>query len=249
MAIATTNAVSKLEVDNAVGAWHAAQATVEANRATVRQLEQQQRFAQIRAPFAGVITQRNTDVGDLVNAGSSTTPGTALFQIAKTDKLRVYVRVPEPFAPAIRPSLSATLSVAGFPNQTFSGTLVRTASAIDPATRTLLAEISVDNPTGTLFSGAYAEVKLQLPTRHDVFVLPVETLLFRREGLQVATVRDNRIVMKKIVPGRDFGDRIEVVQGIDATDRVIHNPGDAMSDGDPVRVTQVEQRATQQAER
>lgn len=239
--LASTKAVSRLEIDTAVGTARANRATVEANRANVRQLEQQVKFAQIRAPFAGVITQRNTDVGDLIDAGSSATPGTALFQIAKTDELRVYVRVPEPFAQAVRgktpAALPVTMTVTGMPGAAFPGKLVRTADAIDPATRTLLVEISVANPTGAVFSGAFAQVELQVPAAHPTFVLPVETLLFRREGLQVATVRDGRVVMKRIVPGRDFGDRIEVVEGVAAGDRVIDNPSDGIAEGDPVNLS------------
>jgi RND family efflux transporter MFP subunit len=242
-----TNAVSKLEVDNAVGAARANRATVEANRASVRQLEQQKGFSNITAPFAGVITERNTDVGDLIDAGSSTGPQTALFRIARTNKLRVYVRMPEPYAPAAQLGLPATLTVAGMPGRTFTGKLVRTANAIDPATRTLLVEVEVNNPTGTLFSGAFAEVTFALPSVHDVFILPVETLLFRGEGLRVATVRGDHVVLKRITPGRDFGDRIEIVEGLTADDRVIVSPGDSIADGDEVNVTQA--RSTQRAER
>lgn len=245
--LAPTNAVSRLEIDNAVGAARANRATVEANRASVRQFEQLQGFAKITAPFDGVITERNTDVGDLIDAGSSTAPATSLFRIARTNKLRVYVNMPEPYAPSAKIGLQATLTVAGQPGRTFEGKLVRTANAIDPATRTLLVQVEVDNPTEELFSGAFAEVHFALPRVHEVFILPVETLLFRSEGLRVATVRGNRVVLKRITPGRDFGDRIEVLDGLSADDRVIVSPGDAIADGDEVNVTQA--RSTQRAER
>jgi RND family efflux transporter MFP subunit len=175
-----TRAVSQQDVDNAVGALKANQATVRAEEATLRQLEQQQAFQQVRAPFDGIITVRNIDVGDLINAGASATPGTELFHIVQSDKLRVYVNVPEPSAQATRPGLVADLRFAILPTSRFTGTLVRTASAIEPSTRTLRIEILVDNPTGILFAGAYAQVRLKVPIGRDIFLIPVAALLFRR---------------------------------------------------------------------
>ncbi|HEX5061636.1 MAG TPA: efflux RND transporter periplasmic adaptor subunit [Kofleriaceae bacterium] len=231
-----THAVSQQEVDTAVGALQTNQGTVAANQASVRQLEQQVAFAQVRAPFAGIITARNVDVGDLINAGSSTAAGTALFQIAQPNKLRVYTSVPERSATAVTPGMAATLSLAAFPDRRVAGTVVRSANAIDPTTRTLLVEIEVPNPTKTLFSGTFAEVRLAIPTTQGVFTVPVEALLFRNEGLQVATVVGDRAVMKSIVPLRDFGDRIEVGSGLTGDELVILNPPDSIANGSPVRV-------------
>lgn len=231
-----TRAVSQQDVDNAVSAVKANQATVRAEEATLRQLAQLQAFEQVRAPFDGIITVRNIDVGDLINAGASATPGTELFHIVQSDKLRVYVHVPEPSSQATRPGLVAELTFAILPTSRFTGTLVRTANAIEPATRTLRIEILVDNPTGILFAGAYAQVHLKIPIGRDIFLIPVATLLFRREGLRVATVSNGQIVMKAVTPGHDFGDRIEIVHGLTADDAVVMNPPDSITTGEKVRI-------------
>ncbi|HEX8115315.1 MAG TPA: efflux RND transporter periplasmic adaptor subunit [Kofleriaceae bacterium] len=231
-----TRAVSQQDVDNAVSAVKANQATVRAEQATVRQLEQLQSFQQVRAPFDGIITVRNIDIGDLINAGASATPGTELFHIVQSDKLRVYVNVPEPSSQATRPGLAAELTFAILPASRFTGTLVRTANAIEPSTRTLRIEIMVDNPTGILFAGAYAQVHLKVPIGRDIFIIPVATLMFRREGLHVATVSNGQIVMKAVTPGHDFGDRIEIVHGLTAEDAVVINPPDSITSGEKVRI-------------
>jgi RND family efflux transporter MFP subunit len=231
-----TRAVSQQDVDNALGALRANQATVRAEHATLRQLEQLQAFEQVRAPFDGIITVRNIDVGDLINAGASATPGTELFHIVQPDKLRVYVNVPEPSAQATRPGLVADLSFAVLPARRFTGTLVRTANAIEPATRTLRIEILVDNPAGVLFAGAYAQVHLKVPIGRDLLVVPVAALVFRREGLHVATVSNGRIVMKAVTPGHDFGDQIEIVHGLTAEDEVVMNPPDSIAAGEQVQI-------------
>lgn len=231
-----TRAVSQQDVDNAVGALRANQATVRAEQATLRQLEQLQAFEQVRAPFDGIITVRNIDVGDLINAGASATPGTELFHIVQSDKLRVYVNVPEPSSQATRPGLAAELTFAILPTRRFTGTLVRTANAIEPSTRTLRIEILVDNPTGILFAGAYAQVHLKVPIGGDTFVIPVATLLFRREGLHVATVNHGQIVMKAVTPGHDLGDRIEIVHGLATDDAVVINPPDSITAGEKVQI-------------
>jgi RND family efflux transporter MFP subunit len=156
--------VSQQDVDNAVRALRANQATVRAEEASLRQLEQQQAFHQVRAPFDGIITVRNIDVGDLINAGASSAPGTELFHVVQSDRLRVYVNIPEPSSQATQPGLAAELTFAILPTRRFTGTLVRTANAIEAATRTLRIEILVDNPTGILFAGAYAQVRLKIPS-------------------------------------------------------------------------------------
>jgi len=232
----STRAVSQQDVDNAIGALEANKATVAANTASVRQLEQLVEFSKIRAPFSGVISARNVDIGDLINAGSSTTPGTSLFELVQPDFLRVYVNVPEPFAPLIRPGLLAELDLLAFPGKRFPGTLVRTARAIDPTTRTLLAEILVFNPTRVLYAGSFAEVTFSVPATQASLMVPVEALIFRGQGLQVATVRDGKAVLKTVTPGRDFGDRIEITHGLTADDLVITNPPDSLTEGEPLRI-------------
>jgi RND family efflux transporter MFP subunit len=231
-----TGAVSQQDFDNAMGALRANQATVRAEEASVRQLEQLQAFEQVRAPFDGIITVRNIDVGDLINAGASTTPGTELFHIVQSDKLRVYVNVPEPSSRNTRPGLVAELTFAILPTSRFTGTLVRTANAIEPSTRTLRIEIMVDNPSGILFAGAYAQVRFKVPIGRDIFLVPVAVLLFRREGLHVATVSNGQVVMKPVTPGRDFGDRIEIVHGLTADDTVVLNPPDSITAGEKVQI-------------
>lgn len=240
-----TNSVSRQEVDNAVGTLQANRATVFADRASVRQLEQQKAFSQIRAPFDGVITARNVDMGDLITAGSSTNANTALFQLAQADKLRVFVNVPEVHALSVDIGLPATLALGGMPGRRFEGKVVRTANAIDSSLRTLLVEVEVNNPTGELLTGSFAQVTLVLPATGDRFVVPAETLVFRDAGLQIATVQDGRIVLKPVTPGHDFGDRIEIEHGLTAEDWVVVNPPDSISTGDPVRVVPARGSAAQ----
>jgi len=231
-----TRAVSQQDVDSALGALRANQATVRAEQAAVRQLAQLQAFEQVRAPFDGIVTVRNIDVGDLINAGASATPGTELFHIVQSDKLRVYVNVPEPSSQVTRPGLMADLTFAILPTRRFTGTLVRTANAIEPATRTLRTEIRVDNPTGILFAGAFAQVHLKVPIGRDIVIIPVATLLFRREGLHVATVSGGQIAMRAVTPGHDFGDRIEIVHGLSVDDAVVINPPDSITNGEKVQI-------------
>ena len=228
--------MSQQEVDTAVNNFNASKATVAANEAAVRQLEAQVGYARVVAPFDGILTVRNVDVGDLVNAGSSATPGTALFQMVKSDALRVFVSVPEPYAHEMKPKLTAELATMARPGTRFKGTLVRTANAIDPATRTLNIEIHVPNSTLELFSGAFAEVHFTIPARANVFTVPVETLVFRKEGLHVATVVDGRAVLKPITPGRDYGTIIEVTRGLTGDELVISSPPDSIANGQQVRV-------------
>jgi RND family efflux transporter MFP subunit len=232
-----TDSVSKQDTDNAVGDLAAKQATVQSSQANVRRLEELQAFEKIYAPFDGVITARNTDIGALIDSGSSGGTRTELFHIAQPDKLRVYVSVPQVYSQAMKPGLSADLVLSEFPGRVFPGTLVRTAQAIDQSTRTLLVEIRVNNPTGTLFSGAYAEVHLKLPTATLAFILPVNTLLFRSEGLRVAAVTDGRHAeLKPITLGHDFGSEVEVVAGLTGDESIIANPPDSLVSGEEVRI-------------
>lgn len=229
-----TRAVSQQEVDQAVGALRANQSTVDANAAQVRTLEATLEYAFIRAPFDGVITVRNVDVGDLINAGSSTVPRTELFHIVQPETLRVYVSVPEPYAQDVKPGLTAEVTFASVPG-TFHGKLVRTASAIDPTTRILNIEISVDNSTGVLFAGAYAQIRLAIPAR-ETWRVPVSALVFQKRGLELATVVDDKIAIKQVTPGRDHGEWIEIASGVTGDDLVVDNPSDSIANGQRVHV-------------
>ena len=234
-----TDSVSKQETDNAAGDYAAKQATVQSAQANVRRLEELQAFEKIYAPFDGVITARNTDIGALIDSGSSGGARTELFHIAQPDKLRVYVSVPEAYSQAAKPGLTADLVLSEFPGRQFPGTLVRTAEAIDQSTRTLLVEIRVNNPTGTLLSGAYAEVHLKVPTATSAMILPVNALLFRSEGLRVAAITDGKHAeLKPITLGHDFGSEVEVVAGLTGDESIIVNPPDSIVSGEEVRIAQ-----------
>jgi RND family efflux transporter MFP subunit len=234
-----TDSVSKQESDNATGDYEAKQALLQSSQANVRRLEELLSFQKIYAPFAGVITARNTDIGALIDSGSSGGTRTELFHIVQPDKLRVYVSVPQVYSQAAKPGLTADLTLSEFPGRRFEGKLVRTANAIDPTSRTLLVEIAVNNPTGQLFTGSYAEVHLKLPTPTSSLILPVNTLLFRAEGLRVATVGDGqRVELKQITLGHDFGSEVEVVAGLNGNENVIVNPPDSVVAGETVRVAQ-----------
>src|SRR3981081_2329790 len=213
------NAVSQQDADNAVGTYDANKAIVDANQANVKQLQALQSFEKIYAPFDGVVTARNTDIGDLINSGSSGTAKTDLFHISQPGKLRVYVNVPEEYSQGIKVGMTADLSLAEFPGRKFQGRLVRTAEAINMTTRTLLIEIEVDNPTGTLLTGSYAEVHLKVPTPAATLLLPVNALLFRSEGLRAAVVKNGKVVLTAVTPGRDFGNQIEIASGLQADDQ------------------------------
>ncbi len=233
-----SNAVSQQDVDNAVGAFNANNAIVEADKAAVEQFAALVSFEKIYAPFDGVITARNTDIGDLINSGSSGGVKTDLFHIAQPGKLRVYVNVPEEYSRGIKVGMTADLSLAEFPGRKFQGKLVRTADAINIATRTLLIEIDVENPTGTLLTGSYAEVHLQVQTLASTYLIPVNTLLFRSEGLHVGVVKDGKVVLAAVTPGHDFGDQIEIVAGLKSDDQVIVNPPDSIVSGQEVQIVQ-----------
>jgi RND family efflux transporter MFP subunit len=234
-----TESVSKQESDNAAGDYAAKQATLQSSEANVKRLEELQSFQKIYAPFDGVITARNTDIGALINSGSSGGNGNELFHIAQPDKLRVYVSVPQIYSQAAKPGITADLTLAEFPGRRFQGTLVRTANAIDPVARTLLVEIAVNNPTGQLFTGSYAEVHFKLPTPTSSLILPVNTLLFRSEGLRVAVVnQEQKVELKQITLGHDFGSEVEVVAGLTGNENVIINPPDSVQDGESVRIAQ-----------
>jgi RND family efflux transporter MFP subunit len=232
-----SDSVSQQDADNAAGALDARKAAVESARANVRRLEQLQAFTRIYAPFDGVITARNTDVGALIDPGSSGGSARELFHIASTDTLRVFVNVPQVFSRVARPGITAELTLTEFPGRRFAGTLVRTAEAIDPASRTLLVEIDVANPKGELLPGAFAQVHLALPTPATTLVLPVNTLMFRSDGLRVAVVRaDSRVAMVAVTLGRDFGTEAEILSGLNGDERVVASPPDSLTDGQMVRI-------------
>ncbi len=233
-----TDSVSKQDADNAEGDYAAKKAAVEAAQANVKRLEQLQSFEKIYAPFTGVITARNTDIGSLIDSGASGGTRTELFHIAQPDKLRIYVNVPEAYSQSAKIGLKADLTVPEYPGRRFEGTLVRTADAIDQATRTLLAEIDVNNPTGTLLSGAYAEVHFKLPVVSASFILPVNALLFRSEGLRVAAVENGHAQLKPITLSHDYGTEVEVVSGLKGDESIVVNPPDSLVSGEGVRVTQ-----------
>jgi len=235
-ALLESDSVSKQETDVAVSALSAMKATVDSNAANVRRLEQLQGFEKIYAPFDGVITARNVDIGVLINAGANTTGGRELFHMAAIHTLRVFVAVPEVYSQAARPAGLATLTLDEFPGRSFHGTLVRNANAIDLASRTLLVEVDVDNSGGELLPGAYAFVHLKLPTQIASVTLPANTLLFRAEGLQVAVVRDGAAQLVPVTIGRDYGQTVEILSGLQPTDQVIVAPSDSLTSGTRVRI-------------
>jgi RND family efflux transporter MFP subunit len=233
-----SNAVSQQDVDNAVGAYNANKAIVEADQAAVDQFAALVSFEKIYAPFDGVVTARNTDIGDLINSGSGGGVKTDLFHIAQPGKLRVYVNVPEEYSQGIKVGMTADLVLAEFPGRKFQGKLVRTADAINVTTRTLLIEIDVDNPMGTLLTGSYAEVHLAVPTQASTFLIPVNTLIFRSEGLHVGIVKDGKVALTVVTPGHDFGNQIEIVSGLGPDDQIIINPPDSIVQGQAVQIVQ-----------
>jgi RND family efflux transporter MFP subunit len=231
-----THAVAQQDADNAFGTYSANKAIVDANQANVKQLETLQSFERVYAPFDGIITARNTDIGALINAGNSGNVRTDLFHISQPGKLRVYVNVPEQYSKASTPGLTANLTLAEFPGRQFQGKLVRTAEAINFATRTLTAEIDVDNPSGELLTGSYTEVHLKVPGQTSSFLVPVSTLIFRSQGLQLAVVNNGSVVLTPVTPGHDFGEQIEIVAGLTGNESVIVSPPDSIISGQKVQV-------------
>lgn len=238
-ALLKKHAVAQQDRDNAVGNYNANKAIVNADNANVLRYEALVSFEKVYAPFDGVITARNTDIGDLINSGSSTAPKTDLFHISQTGTLRVYVNVPEEYSRGVKPGKTITeVALAEFPGRRFPGKLVRTAEAINVTTRTLLVEIDLANPTGTLLSGSYAEVHLKIPGQGSTYLLPVNTLIFRSENLQVGVVRNGKAVLTEVTPGHDFGADIEIVAGLKADDQVVLNPPDSLVSGQAVQIVQ-----------
>lgn len=214
----------------------AARSNIAADQANLGRLQEMQSYEIVRAPFDGIVTARNIDVGALINAGNGG-PAQELFHMAATAKLRVYVSVPQVDSEAAKPGLKCYLTLTEFPGRKFPGELVRNSGAIDQATRTLLTEVDVDNTSGDLRPGSYAEVHLQIPEGSRSLIVPVSVLLFRSEGLRVGVVRDgNKAVLLPVVLGKDYGNEVEVVSGLAPDDQVIFNPPDSLSSGAEVRV-------------
>jgi RND family efflux transporter MFP subunit len=238
-----TESVSKQDADEKAGDAAAKKAAADSAAANVSRLRELESFKRVVAPFAGVITARNTDIGALINAGQST--GTELFRIADMHKLRIYVQVPETYAAVTRPGLEAELRFAEQPKKGFTAKTVRTSNALDPNLRTLQVELELDNADHEVFPGAYAEVHFKLPASAESLRLPANTVLFRAAGLQVATVDGQRHVkLKSVVQGRDFGNTIEILSGLESSEVVILNPSDSLTDGTEVRIASAGKAAT-----
>lgn len=228
-----TASVSEQETAEKKSDYILKQATVESARANVQRLEDLKDFDRVTAPFTGVITARNTDIGQLIAAGS----GPELFRLAQTDPLRVYVRVPQSLVHAIVPGQKAELTFQEMPGRQFEATVTRTAGAVDPSSRTLQVELQVPNPRGDILAGSYAQVRFNESVAADVLVVSDNALIFRAQGMQAAVVgADNRVQLRSIKLGRDFGNTVEVLAGLTATDRVILNPPDAIADGMAVQI-------------
>src|ERR1700757_866645 len=234
-----TDGVSKQEVDNAMGDQAPKRAIVQRGEANVRRLEELESFKHIYAPFSGVLTQRNIDIGTLINAGNGGT-SQQLFYLAQTDPIRVYVNVPEPYAPSIHPGIGAYLELTQFPGEKFRGKVVRTSNAIDLSTRTLLTEVDVPNPSGQLLPGGYAQVHLEVTVKGDRLQVPVNSLLFRSEGLRAVVVDSNhKARLQTLTIGRDYGVTLEVLNGLKAGDWIVLNPPDSLNDGQEVHAKEV----------
>jgi RND family efflux transporter MFP subunit len=252
--LAKTNAVSQQDVDNFNAQEKVQEANVSAAKAFEAGIQKTEAFKQVRAPFDGIVTARRIDVGDFVSATGQTsstgqgpatgTPNQSLFTIAQTRVLRTYVNVPEQYAAETRPGVKASIVLASAPGDTLTGTIVRTAEAIDPSSLTLLTEVDIDNADGKHFPGGYAQVHFDIVTAHPPLVIPGNALIFRQAGPQVGTVdQDGKVTLKKVVIGRDLGTALEITEGLTADDQVIINPSDSLGDGQKVNVTTSEKKA------
>lgn len=234
-----TDSVAKQDVDNAVQDAAAKAATVKSAQANVGRLEQLVSFEKIYAPFDGVITARNTDIGQLIDSGSGSSTAHELFHIAAISKLRIFVNVPQIYSHETVPGIKADLTLPELPNRRFPGTVVRTADSMDPATRTLLVEVDVVNSTGLLFPNAYTEVHFAIKSNGATLIIPSTSLVFRSDGIRVpVVVNGNRAALLPVTLGRDFGNTVEVVSGLSGNSVVIADPPDSLVNGEIVRVVQ-----------
>jgi membrane fusion protein (multidrug efflux system) len=235
-----TQSVAQQDVDMKVGDMEAKRATLAAMRANVQRLTEMVSYETVAAPFNGIVTARNVDVGALVTAGGTSGTGATsgeLFHVAQTDTLRVFVDVPQDDAPFITSGAHAYLTVQQYPGRQFAATVARTTGAIDPASRTLRVELDMDNRDGTLLPGAYAQVHLALRVAAPALDVPISALLFRPDGVTIAIVDSaGKVQLKTVKVGRDFGSHVEITSGLAATDRVIDNPGDSIMTGTAVQV-------------
>jgi membrane fusion protein, multidrug efflux system len=235
-----TDSVSQQENDTQTNAYQQAVANLAAADANVRRLEELESFKHVYAPFSGVLVKRNVDPGALINAGSA---GVELFILAKVDPLRVFTNVPQAYSPAIKNGMPAYITLQEIPGQKFRGTVARTAEAIDPATRTLLTEVDVPNKDGRLLRGSFGEVHFSPKSTAEKVTVPVNAMLFRREGAQLAVVgADNKVQLRSITIGRDYGTTLEVLGGVTFEDRIIINPADSLEDGQTVNVAPEDQQ-------
>jgi RND family efflux transporter MFP subunit len=229
------NAVSQQETDQATSDLNARRATVSAQAANLRRLQQLQGFEKIYAPFDGVITARNTDIGDLIQAGENTTPQ-ELFHLSAINRLRIFVPVPEVYQSVLKSVRKVSISSDAYPRDHFTGTIARSSDAIDPLSRTLRVEVDIDNPNALLLPGAYVFVHLPLPADFQSLTIPSNALLFRKEGLRVGVVRDGHVQLVPISIGHDYGDTVEVTAGLTRTDQVVLNPSDSLVSGTRVEI-------------
>jgi RND family efflux transporter MFP subunit len=232
-----TDSVSQQEADQQTSGYEQAVANLAAADANVRRLEELESFKHVYSPFNGVLTKRTVDPGALINAGVSGAAGKELFDVAQYDPLRVYVSVPQSYAPSIKVGMDAVVTLQEYPGQKFRGTVARTAEAIDPATRTLLTEVDVPNKQGQLLPGSFGEVHFRVGLNAQKVTLPVNTMLFRQEGAQVAVVgSDGKVQLRPIAIGRDYGATLEILGGVGVDDRVVINPADSLEEGQKVNV-------------
>jgi len=232
-----TDSVSQEEADQQASGYQQAKANLAAADANVRRLEELESFKHVYAPFSGVLTKRTVDPGALINAGVNGAAGKELFDLAQVDPLRVYVSVPQSYAPSIKTGTEAVVTLQEYPGQAFKGTVARTAEAIDPATRTLLTEVDVPNKKGQLLPGSYGEVHFHVGENAQKVTIPVNAMLFRQEGARVAVVgSDGKVHLRPLSIGRDYGTTLEILGGVGTGDRVVINPADSLQDGQQVNV-------------
>jgi RND family efflux transporter MFP subunit len=235
----TSNSVSKQEADEKAGEAEAAQANVLAAQADVDRIAALEAFKHISAPFAGTVTARNTDIGDLISANNDSTP--ALFTVSDTSRMRLYVQVPQGYADAIKPDMTVQLDVPDHPGTQFTGHLIGNSGAVSQSTGSLLAQFEVDNPKGDLLPGAYAEVHIPMSGNSQTLTVPATTLIFRAQGPQVAVVgSDNKASLRDVHIAMDLGDHLRIDKGLQSGDRVINHPSDSLTQGDVVEIARAD---------